>query len=178
MNAGSRGEPPRPISISKQIGWPRYTLFEVDAEIFDALERRGGDLGLAAAFAGVADHEHRLWRALGGHMEHERQESARLLLLDTFHAEPGAGPYLFSERFQDLQADRAFFAGYREHVAHQLKVYLLGWYLYSQCPPIRRLVGRLAARAGRPGRGRSRQPLPVAVAVRRPVARHRLRLRA
>jgi formylglycine-generating enzyme required for sulfatase activity len=133
-------EPPRPISISKRIGWPRYTLFEVDAEVFDALERRGGDLGLAAAFAGVADHEHLLWRALGGHMDHERQESARLLLLDTFHAEPGAGPYLFSERFQDLQAERAFFAGYREHIAHQLKVYLLGWYLYSQCRPIRQPV--------------------------------------
>lgn len=47
------------------------------------------------------------------------------------------GPYPFLDTLSHFQFDRKFYKNYRDHVSHQLKVFLLGMWIYHECPLIR-----------------------------------------
>ncbi|RLC11966.1 MAG: hypothetical protein DRI57_18240 [Deltaproteobacteria bacterium] len=44
---------------------------------------------------------------------------------------PELGPYPFLETLSDFEFSQQFFPGYREHVIHQLRVFLTGLYLFD-----------------------------------------------
>ena len=58
---------------------------------------------------------------------------------ELWEAEIGIGPYPFSEILSLFEFGGKFWDGYRDHVLHQIKVYLLGLYLFFGCKKIRLL---------------------------------------
>jgi hypothetical protein len=78
-----------------------------------------------------------LFRAFGSHTESARVDWSKKLVKRIWHSDPTLGPYPFLDTLSEFQFDRLFYPNYRDHVCHQLKVYLLGLFIYDQCPQIR-----------------------------------------
>ncbi|MBN1490971.1 MAG: hypothetical protein JXA69_13720 [Phycisphaerae bacterium] len=76
---------------------------------------------------------------LGGGLGHDFQK-AESFLEKHWHAHPQMGPYPWLGLLAEYQAGGVFHRGYRDHVAHQLKTYLLGLYLFDKCERIHQAV--------------------------------------
>jgi hypothetical protein len=76
---------------------------------------------------------------LGGGLGHDFQMAERFME-GHWHAHPQLGPYPCSGLLAKCQAAGVFHSGYRDHVGHQLKTYLLGLYVFGNCKPIREAV--------------------------------------
>jgi hypothetical protein len=74
----------------------------------------------------INDLEEKLFMALGERDHDRRIYCAKALIDKIWHNEPGLGPYPFLDTLSHFEFNRWFYEGYRDHVGHQLKVYLLG----------------------------------------------------
>jgi len=78
---------------------------------------------------------------LGGSLGHDFQAAERFMY-EHWHAHPQLGPYPCPYLLGEHQASGVFHREYRDHVAHQLKTYLLGLYVFDRCSRIRECVLR------------------------------------
>ena len=51
-------------------------------------------------------------------------------MADLWHSEPGLPCYPLIDRLGEMEFDRAFWKGHRDHIVHHLLTYLLGLYFY------------------------------------------------
>lgn len=125
---------------TRRIGGREYWLPEgVNREILSFLISRNL---LDRALQGIEAVEDRLFVVLGGRQYDERLGEARKLLADMWNTEIGLIPYLFVETLSNFEFDRTFYRGYRDHITHQLRVYLLGLYLYYGNSRLQNAVNR------------------------------------
>lgn len=100
---------------------------------------RGATLA-AQAFRDIPGADDLLFLALGAQPESERIRASGTLIEHLWYAHPALGPYPFLETLSRFEFDRVFYPDYRDHVTHQLKVYLLGLCAYDGCPRLRTAV--------------------------------------
>jgi hypothetical protein len=134
-----------------------YVLYGVSAEL--ALWARGSTTTLRAfAVAGESGVERPAYATasammddivlvLGGH-DGWQIDAAERVIDAVWRSQPRLGPYPCKGMVARLQANGTFYPGYRDHVAHQVLVFLLGLYFYEQCKPIRDEVIREIAAEG------------------------------
>src|SRR5678815_2511108 len=65
-----------------------------------------------------------LARALGEREDNLRVESSKRLIHALWHRHAELGPYPFLESLSKFEFERVYYSQYRDHVCHQLKVYL------------------------------------------------------
>ena len=76
---------------------------------------------------------------LGGGLGHDFQ-AAEDFMYAHWHAHPEIGPYPCPKLLGEYQTDGIFYRGYRDHVVHQLRVYLLGLYIYDRCSGVEEAI--------------------------------------
>lgn len=121
--------------INRTIDGREYWLYGPNAEILKWIG--GSPLG-RKLFAKSEMDEDRLFLALS---KHEMQAVAAKDAIRAFwYAYPEFGPYPFLDTLSKFEHEGVFYGDYRDHVIHQLKVYLLGLYIFDRCETIRKSV--------------------------------------
>ncbi len=92
---------------------------------------------LSEALDGVKDGENRLLLSIGHPDAETRVLYSRELIADLWRADRGLGPYPLLELLGDYERDGVYYYKYREHLAHQVRVWLLGLYLLHRVDVIR-----------------------------------------
>src|SRR5262245_52155450 len=93
---------------------------------------------IAERHAGFSKSEiDELARALGARQDSLRVSSSKKLIQALWNRHPELGPYPFLDTLSRFEFDREFYPLYRDHVCHQLKVYLLGLGVFHGCPHAR-----------------------------------------
>lgn len=111
-----------------------YAVYGVNAELIDWI----GDSALAQAALGPAGvTADRLFLAFDSQTDATRVRHSKDIIRDLWDAHAALGPYPFLEVLSEFEFDRRFYANYRDHVCHQLKVYLLGLFAYDRSAPLR-----------------------------------------
>jgi CheY-like chemotaxis protein len=114
-----------------------YILRGVNQQIYSFLSYKGV---FRKIFKGINDYDDRLYRALGGSQYDENVGEAKSLLSDMWNLEIGLPPYLFIDMLSEFEFGRAYYIGYRDHVTHQLRVYLLGLFFYYGVDEIKKSI--------------------------------------
>lgn len=114
-------------SKPKYINGREYELRGVNRQIYSFLARNNV---LPNLLKGIYEYDSRLFRALGSNQYDESLGESKKLLLDIWNMEVGLPPYLFIDTLSEFEFNRTYFKGYRDHITHQLRVYLLGLYIY------------------------------------------------
>lgn len=83
-----------------------------------------------------------LARALGDRQDNLRVAASKKLIEVLWRRHPELGPYPFLDSLSEFEFDRVFYPLYRDHVCHQLKVYLLGVGVYHGCPRLQEGIAR------------------------------------
>jgi formylglycine-generating enzyme required for sulfatase activity len=109
-----------------------YVLYGIDAELHHHLAE-GGRL----AWLGIEGLSDQLIQALGGREQQDRVKAAQPLVERIFEGWPALGAYPFGRTLAEFEFEGTFYRGHRDHVVHQLRVFLLGLYLWDGCPAIR-----------------------------------------
>lgn len=143
-------------TIAKDSNGTAYPLFGVNAELvkwlwhgLDSPNRKGEKQSLvrrallrAADFQGDEGIERlkaKLLVILGGALGHDFQ-AAEEFMYEHWHAHIELGPYPCPYFLGELQSSATFYPDYRDHVAHQLKVYLLGLYIFDNCSDLKKAI--------------------------------------
>ena len=113
-----------------------FCLNKINAEIVYFLDKTSN---LVEPFKGVENYRELIFRCLGSNDHSKRMLHGKKLMKELWEAEIGIGPYPFSEILSLFEFGGKFWDGYRDHVLHQIKVYLLGLYLFFGCKKIRLL---------------------------------------
>ena len=108
------------------------------------LEDGGGSM-LEQALAGVENGPERLVEALATADHGTAMLASRELIQQVWLADGGIGPYPLLGRLAENQLDRIYYRFYRDHLVHQLRVWVLGLYLLGR---VRRLRQALVQEAG------------------------------
>lgn len=87
---------------------------------------------LKQMFTKLQDYLDPLYVALGSKDFGRRIDQAKILIRSLWYQELGLGPYPFLDTLALSHFDDTFHKSYREHIVHQIQVYLLGLYLYDQ----------------------------------------------
>jgi len=114
-----------------------YQLYKVNAEITCFLDKAGY---LESTFYGIPNYKDKLFKALGANDHRVRQAYGRELMQALWEIELGLGCYPFAEILSRFEFAGKFHLKYRDHVLHQLRVYLLGLYIFWGCPRIHKLI--------------------------------------
>lgn len=117
-----------------RIGKDAFRLNKINAEMIYFLDKNGH---LENIFDGIPEYKDRLFRALASNDHTQRLAYGKDLMRDLWEIELGLGSYPFADILAEFEFGGKFFRGYRDHVVHQLKVYLLGLYLFFGCERIR-----------------------------------------
>jgi len=113
--------------VRKKIGERWYELTGVNSQIYRFLHNN--DI-MSQVSSGIENSDNRLIKALGGDLLDERVGEATSLMADLWHLEAGLPRYPLIYKLGEMEFGRAFWEGHRDHLIHQLLVYLLGLYLY------------------------------------------------
>ena len=105
---------------------------------------------LDRVFKCVNDYEDKLFMILGGNQYDEQLGVTKQILTDLWNVESGLVPYLFVKTLSEFEFDRQFYVGYRDHITHQLRVYLLGLYLYYGDPVLQDAINQEFSTAANP----------------------------
>ncbi len=81
-----------------------------------------------------------LFKALSKENIEGQSIEARKVIQKLWYSYPEFGPYPFLDTFSEMEHMGFFFGDYRDHVIHQLKVFLLGLYIFDQCQRIKTAV--------------------------------------
>jgi len=118
-------------SLKKQLGHNEFTLYGANADLVEWIRSSK----FAQETLGMAKLEEAdLFPALGARNEGDVVKHTKKVILKLWESYPSLGPYPFLEQLSRFEFDRFFYADYRDHVSHQLKVYLLGLYVDDCCP--------------------------------------------
>jgi len=117
-----------------RIGDKVFILNKINAEIIYFLEKNNY---LDKVFSGIIDYQNILFQALASSDHRIRVRYGKTLTRELWELELGLGAYPFSDVLSTFEFAGKFYRGYRDHVLHQLRVYLLGLYLYWGCKKIR-----------------------------------------
>lgn len=98
----------------------------------------GGGQGsmLQQALAGVPRGRQQLVVALGHPSQERRVWESQLLLEQLWRADGGLGPYPLLQKLAHYQAAGVYWRRYRDHLVHQLRVWVLGLYLLGRVEPL------------------------------------------
>lgn len=88
----------------------------------------------------VPSFEEKLFLSLGTNSESLSIQASKEFIKELWDYYPQLGPYPFLETLSEFQFQRVFSSEYRDHVSHQLKVFLLGLYLYDNCNYIKKEI--------------------------------------
>lgn len=114
----------------------RWVCTTVDSGLAAEALRAGGRYEGGQGKKDLIDH---MLLILGGGLGHDFQMAERFME-EHWHAHPQLGPYPCSGLLAKCQAAGVFHSGYRDHVSHQLKTYLLGLYVFDNCTTIQKAV--------------------------------------
>lgn len=123
--------------LTKLINHREYSVYGPNATFIDWT--RTSDLA-EYIFEKSETNEDILFCALGSSNIEERIVSAKKAIKALWYSYPELGPYPFLETLSDFEFGRKFYSEYREHVIHQLKVFLTGLYFFDKCSPIQKRV--------------------------------------
>jgi hypothetical protein len=122
---------PLPPSIPFRDGHHTYYLTGANANLWNVITDRKHERVLGGipkdTFA----------RALAGEDDNIRSDASKKVIGHLWEAHPALGPYPFIHTLSKFEFKREFYEGYRDHVSHQLKVFLLGLGIFAACPRIR-----------------------------------------
>ncbi|HEX3765665.1 MAG TPA: serine/threonine-protein kinase [Kofleriaceae bacterium] len=114
--------------VIRMLAGEEHVLYEVSAEIFLELEQSALFHEL---FRDIPAYEQRVLRSLSHtRSEAERTAEATSLMKDVWQARVDFAPYLPANLLATFEYERLFYPKYRDHSVHQLRVLLLGAYLY------------------------------------------------
>src|ERR1041384_6390137 len=113
-------------SITHRVGGRNYHITGANADLWQIATERFENRQLDT-----------LARAFGSSDDNERVEASKQLVCELWQVHPELGPYPFLDSLSKLEFERAFFSRYRDHVCHQLKVYLLGLGVLGCAPVLR-----------------------------------------
>ena len=74
-----------------------------------------------------------LFRAFGSQDYLDRIKASKEAIKSLWYSYPELGPYPLLDLLSEFQFENFFYPEYRDHVAHQLKVLLLGLYFFDKC---------------------------------------------
>ncbi|MCP4148738.1 MAG: hypothetical protein GY757_13405, partial [bacterium] len=120
--------------LSKDIGGKKYEVFGPNAIMLKWA--RHSDLA-QSVYGRSGLTEDTLFRTLCPINPDDRQIHSKKAIQSLWLAYPELGPYPFLDTLSDFEFNRQFFPAYREHVIHQLRVFMTGLYLFDLCKPIR-----------------------------------------
>jgi serine/threonine protein kinase len=124
--------------IIRTIGTTEHVLYEVSAEILTVLEEH--DL-FRKLFEGVDRYSDRIVESLSHtQSEAQRAKSAHSLMRALWCSYMLGGPYPVPSLLPEFEFSRIFYPKYRDHTVHQLRVLLLGLYIYSTNSTVRNAV--------------------------------------
>jgi hypothetical protein len=134
------------IRYSEQLAHREYVVYGANAEILICLRESGV---LNEVFPPEIIEKGVLVRALASSDYSERIFLGSDCVLALWRKWVPYGPFPLLRELSKFEFDRAFYPGYRDHSTHQLKVALLGLYIYETCSALRShidgiLGGRLA----------------------------------
>ena len=118
-------------------GSDHFHLSKVNAEIIYYLDKAGY---LDVSFYGITNYKDKIFRALASNDHRIRQAYGKDLLQALWEIEFGLGCYPFAEVLSHFEFAGKFYLQYRDHVLHQLRVYLLGLYLFRGCGKINKII--------------------------------------
>ena len=131
----------------KTIDGQDYAVYGVNADLIDWI----GDSALAQAALGPAGADKlidKLFLAFDSQTDAARVRHSKDIIRDLWNAHAALGPYPFLDVLSEFEFDRRFYANYRDHVCHQLKVYLLGLFAYDRVAPLRAALDEAFATGG------------------------------
>ena len=120
--------------LTKIIGGKKYSVFGVNTDLINWA--RSSPL-IAQSFGEAKVSEDDLFRSFDSTSDVERVEFSKQVIKKLWYSQPVLGPYPFLDTLSMFEFDRFFYPNYRDHVCHQLKVYLLGLFVYENCSKIR-----------------------------------------
>jgi hypothetical protein len=98
----------------------------INSQIYRYLHNRGI---VSKVFTGIQDYDNRLVKTLAVYSDERVGETVKLMT-ELWHIEPGLPYYPLVHELGEMEFGRIFWEGQRDHLVHQLLVYLLGLYLY------------------------------------------------
>jgi formylglycine-generating enzyme required for sulfatase activity/energy-coupling factor transporter ATP-binding protein EcfA2 len=105
-----------------------------------------GASALDEALAGVDDGRARLVSAITHPEPNQRVLASQELIRDLWRVDGGLGPYPLLDVLADHQVSRVYYPAYRDHLVHQVRVWLLGLYLLQRLPVLwQALIGEVRA---------------------------------
>lgn len=125
-----------------------WVLYGVNVElmrwVYDTIDGKGAGTALRIGGRyqgdkGRKDLINDMLLILGGGLGHDFQK-AEEFMDGHWHAHPQLGPYPCLGLLAKCQAAGVFHSGYRDHVVHQLKTYLLGLCVFHSCQSIKDAV--------------------------------------
>lgn len=70
----------------------------------------------------------------------ERAAHSKEIIKILWYKQEVLGPYPFLDTLSEFEFDRKFYANYRDHASHQLKVYLLGLYFFEKSSIVKQSI--------------------------------------
>ena len=131
-----------PIRSRHTIGHREYTSYGANAEMLAYLENSGS---LSRLMGKDVSWIHAIIRAIASPSYAERVQFGKECVKRIWQMNVPFGPCYLLPILSEFEFDRAFYSGYRDHVTHQLKVLLLGLYLYESCSIIGSLIDNVCA---------------------------------
>jgi serine/threonine protein kinase len=108
-----------------------------------------GESALDEALAGIENGRDRLLRALAHTSANQRILDSQSVIRDLWREDRGLGPYPLLKVLADFQTGHAYYRAYRDHLVHQIRVWVLGLYLiYKQPKILNAMVKEVAAEDG------------------------------
>jgi formylglycine-generating enzyme required for sulfatase activity/energy-coupling factor transporter ATP-binding protein EcfA2 len=100
----------------------------------------GRSSALDEALECVDDGCERLVSALAHPEPNQRVLASQELIRDLWRADGGLGPYPLLDVLADHQVSQVYYPAYRDHLVHQVRVWLLGLYLLQRIPSLRQAL--------------------------------------
>lgn len=118
------------VKLTKKIGYHECIVYGPNATLLKwAQESQLAEFILKSS---KIDTE-TLYIALGSQAPQQQIITAKDTICKLWYSYPELGPYPFIETLSEFEFNRIFYPDYRDHVIHQLKVWLMGLYLFDQC---------------------------------------------
>ncbi len=125
------------IVLGRSVSHREYTTYGVNAEMLACLTKSNW---FKRIFSSDYLEENILFRAIASPSYAERVQCGKSCVNEIWKNIVPFGPYPLLDLLSEFEFDRQFYSGYRDHVTHQLKVFLLGIYVYESCPPIQKII--------------------------------------
>ena len=125
------------IVLRRKIAHREYSAYGINAEMFACLKKTNW---LNIIMKNDDENENLLFRAIVSDNFAERVMCGKKSIQNIWKQLVPFGPYQLIDLLSEFEFDRKFYSGHRDHVTHQLKVFLLGLYIYENCSEIKKCI--------------------------------------